>query len=96
MLEVAHAAGSGGLSALGLLAPVVLAGLSSGIAARGAGVLLDVKGATTATPAQSVRLVMALAKAGSSLRHFGSGTRGFVRKGGGVAVSLVQIGRAHV
>lgn len=63
-LEVSHAAGTGGLPSLGLLAPVdclvlnnildmfavdkrTLAGLSSRVAARGAGVLLDVEGATT-------------------------------------------------
>lgn len=33
VLEVAHAAGADGLSALGLLAPVVLSGLSSRISA---------------------------------------------------------------
>jgi hypothetical protein len=119
-LEVSHAAGTGGLPSLGLLAPVdccgsilvlksyrgavgerTLAGLSSRVAARGAGVLLDVEGATTwscplvpesirqcpsisnvchynarsrrrrsrtATPAERVRLVVALSEAGSSLR----------------------------
>ena len=74
-LEVTHAAGAGGLPALGLLAPVdcaalvsrglggwdvclsvgveqrgrsrTLPGLGSRVAARGAGVLLDVEGATT-------------------------------------------------
>lgn len=40
--------------------------------------LLDVKRATTAASAESVRLVVALAKAGRSLRHLGSGTRGFL------------------
>jgi len=34
-------------------------------------VLLDMKGATTTTSADSVCLVMALAKAGRSLRHLG-------------------------
>lgn len=68
-LEVPHAAGTGGLSALGLLAPVVLAGLSSRVAARSAGVLLDVERAATATPAQRVRLVVALAEAGGTLGH---------------------------
>lgn len=63
-LKVSHAAGTGGLPSLGLLAPVdwsmliialhvraavehTLAGLSSRVAARGAGVLLDVEGSTT-------------------------------------------------
>lgn len=40
--------------------------------------LLDVKRATTAASAECVRLVVALAKAGCSLRHLGSGTRGFL------------------
>lgn len=71
-LEVTHAAGTGGLPPLGLLAPVdcivlipgssvsvdsvgrhTLAGLSSRVSARSAGVLLDVEGATTcASPSQ--------------------------------------------
>jgi hypothetical protein len=63
-LEVSHAAGTGGLPSLGLLAPVdcavliavlgayaggrhTLAGLSSRVAALGAGVLLDVERALT-------------------------------------------------
>jgi hypothetical protein len=116
---VSHAAGTGGLPSLGLLAPVdcnrvkapqlisvdtasrrTLAGLSGGVSAGGASVLLDVEGTTTcntipsvqcvralpsspgiesssrqkgckrtATPAQRVRLVVALAEAGSSLRY---------------------------
>ena len=61
-LEVTHAAGAGGLPALGLLAPVELPGLGSRVAARGAGVLLDVEGATTATPAERVRLVVTLSE----------------------------------
>lgn len=44
ILEVAHSAGAGGLSSLGLLAPVVLANLSGGVAAVGTGRLLDVEG----------------------------------------------------
>jgi len=42
-LEVAHAAGSRGLSPLCLFGPVILAGFGSGVAARGAGTLLDVE-----------------------------------------------------
>jgi hypothetical protein len=65
--EGAHAAGAGGLAALGLLAPVVLAGLSSRVAAVGAGRLLDVEGPLATTTAQSVSLVVALAEARSTL-----------------------------
>jgi hypothetical protein len=68
-LEVSHAAGTSGLPALGLLTPVELAGLSGRVSARGASVLLDVEGATTATPAERVRLVVALAEAGGTLGH---------------------------
>jgi len=71
VLEVAHAAGAGGLPALGLLTPVELAGLGSGEAARRALVLLDVQRAATASTAQSVRLVVALTEAGGTLRHLG-------------------------
>lgn len=66
--EVSHAAGAGDLSALSLLGPVVLAGLSSGVAARSAGVLLVVHGTATAASADPVGLVVALAKAGGTLR----------------------------
>lgn len=43
LLEVPHAAGTGGLAALGLLAPVVLANLSGGVTAVGTCRLLDVE-----------------------------------------------------
>lgn len=69
ILEVAHAASTDSLSALGLLAPVVLSGLSGGISAGRAGVLLDVKRTTSTSSAQSVRLVVTLSEAGSSLGH---------------------------
>ena len=35
--------------------------------------LLDVKGSLTATPAERVRLVVALSETGGTLRHFGWG-----------------------
>jgi hypothetical protein len=69
ILEVAHSAGAGGLSSLGLLTPVVLANLSGGVTAVGTGRLLDVEGAAATTPAEGVRLVVALAEAGGTLRH---------------------------
>jgi len=68
VLEVAHAAGTDGLSPLGLLGPVVLAGLGRRVTAGGAGVLLDVKRSATATTAQGVRLVVSLTKRGGTLR----------------------------
>lgn len=66
----AAAAGAGGLAALGLLAPVELAGLSGGVTAVGAGRLLDVEGPLATTTAQSVRLVVALSEARGTLSHF--------------------------
>ena len=69
-LQVLHAAGTGGLSPLGLLAPVVLPDTGARVTAVGASVLLDVERATTAASAQNVRLVVALSEAGRSLRHF--------------------------
>ena len=56
VLEVAHAAGTGGLSALSLLAPLVRADLGGGVTARGADLLLEVEGTGVATTAHSVRL----------------------------------------
>lgn len=56
VLEVAHAAGTGGLSALSLLAPLVRADLSGGVAARGADLLLQVERASVASSAHGVRL----------------------------------------
>jgi len=47
-LEVSHPACAGGFPSLGLLAPVILSGLSSRVTARAAGALLDVKGASAA------------------------------------------------
>jgi hypothetical protein len=47
VLHVAHSSGTGGLSPLSLLAPVVLAYLGRGVSAGRAGVLLDVEGSTT-------------------------------------------------
>lgn len=68
LLEVTHSAGAGGLSALGLLAPVELASLSGRVTAVGASRLLDVEGAAATTPAKSVSLVVALSEAGGTLR----------------------------
>lgn len=65
--QVPGAAGTGGLSPLGLLGPVVLPDLGGGVAAGRALVLLDVHGAATATTAQNVRLVVALTETGGTL-----------------------------
>jgi len=75
-LQVSHPACAGGFPSLGLLAPVILSGLSSRVTARAAGALLDVKGASAATPAERVRLIMTLAKAGGTLRHLELGRLG--------------------
>ena len=66
--EMPHAAGAGGLPPAGLDGPSVLPGLGSGIAASGANLLLDVEGHSTASAAQSVRLVVTLTKRTRSLR----------------------------
>lgn len=65
-----HAASASRLSPLRLLAPVVLPDLGRGETAAGALLLLDVHGPATATTAQSVRLVVALAETRSTLGHF--------------------------
>lgn len=65
----AHAAGAGGLAALGLLTPVELAGLGSRVAAVGTSRLLDVERPLATTTAQSVRLVVALSEARGTLSH---------------------------
>lgn len=56
VLKVAHTAGTGGLSALSLLAPLVRADLSGGVTARGADLLLTVEGTGVASSADGVRL----------------------------------------
>lgn len=56
ILEVAHAAGTGGLSALSLLAPLVRADLGRGVTARSADLLLEVEGTSVASSADGVRL----------------------------------------
>lgn len=56
VLEVAHAAGTGGLSALSLLTPLVGADLGGGVTARGADLLLTVEGTGVASSADGVRL----------------------------------------
>ena len=69
VLQVPRAASADGLSPLGFLTPVELAGLGGRVAAGRALMLLDVQRATTASTAQSVRLVVTLTKAGGTLRH---------------------------
>jgi len=56
VLEVAHATGTGGLSALSLLTPLVGSDLGSGVTARGADLLLEVEGSGVASSADGVRL----------------------------------------
>jgi hypothetical protein len=68
-LQVTHAAGSGGLAALGLLTPVVVPQPLRRVPALGAGVLLDVVRGTSAPTAQRVRLVATFTKTGRTLRH---------------------------
>merc|ERR1719469_1344781 len=56
LFHVLHAAGSGGMAALRLLAPVVGAHLLRGVAAARALLLLVVEGPAAAADAQAVRL----------------------------------------
>ena len=60
--EMFHATSSGGLPTDGLLAPVVVAEFGRGVAALGAGLLLEVVGTVVAATAQSVGLCVALTK----------------------------------
>jgi len=71
VFERPHAARTGGLSPLRLLAPVVLPNARARVSAVGAGVLLNVERSRAATPAEDVGLVVTLSEAGRSLRHFG-------------------------
>lgn len=90
VLEVLHAAGTGGLSSLGLLGPVVFPGLSSWVSARCTSVLLDVEGSTTTTTAQDVRLVVAFTERAGTLGHLGFlGVAGVVAGGRRCADSVV-------
>lgn len=57
-LHVFHSSGTDGAAALGLLSPVVVPHLLAGIAAGGAGLLLDVVRDLAATAACRVRLVV--------------------------------------
>lgn len=66
-LEVTLTAGSGCVSALGLLAPVVRSDFGGGVSTRRASLLLAVERTSTASSAESVRLVVAFTEAGSSL-----------------------------
>merc|ERR1719473_2632891 len=69
VLHVLHAASAGSLSSDGLLTPLVAADLSRRVATARAGFLLNVVRAAAATPAQSVRLVVALSERLSTLGH---------------------------
>ena len=67
ILQVAQAASAGGLTADGLLAPVVLADPGGRVAAGRALALLHVKGAPTAAAAQRVSLVPTLTERSGTL-----------------------------
>ncbi|GMR35977.1 hypothetical protein PMAYCL1PPCAC_06172, partial [Pristionchus mayeri] len=70
LLQMAHAASSGGASADSLDGPLVHALLGGGISARSASANLDVVGRSATTSAQSVRLIVALSERLGSLSHF--------------------------
>lgn len=68
-LQVAHAARALRPPAQSLVCPLVPTHARAGVAARGALVFLDVKGHTAAAAAASVRLRVALTKAGGTRAH---------------------------
>jgi len=65
--EVPHPPGSSGLAPDGLHTPVILADAGGGVAAGGAGALLEVEAPAAAADAERVRLVPALAEAPRTL-----------------------------
>jgi len=69
MAHVPHPPGASGLPPDGLHTPVVLADAGGGVAARGAGALLEVEAAAAAADAERVGLVPALAETAGTLRH---------------------------
>jgi len=60
MLEGAHAAGTGSLSALSFLAPLIRAQLRCRVTALGTGLVLPVECTDTTTPAERVGLGVSL------------------------------------
>jgi len=78
VLEVAHTAGTGGLSTLSLDRPVEGTDLGRRITARSAGLLLVVEGALATTSAESVRLGVTLTERGGTLGLMMQIQQGFV------------------
>lgn len=66
-LERSHSAGSGGVSSLGLLTPVVGSDLGGGVSARGAGLLLAMERSLTTSSAESVGLGVLLTERSGTL-----------------------------
>lgn len=69
-LEVTHTASAGGSPSLSLLAPLVRSGLSVGVSARRASLLLLVERHLAASSASSVGLRVSLTKTLGTLGHF--------------------------
>lgn len=67
VLQVSHSTGTGSVSSLGLLTPVVRSSLSSWVTTASTGLLLNVEGTTTTSVTQSVGLVVTLTERWSTL-----------------------------
>lgn len=67
VLQVSLTTGSSGLASGNLETPVESSGLSGRVSAAGAGLLLAVEGSSSASLAQSVRLVVSLTETGGTL-----------------------------
>lgn len=67
MLKRSHSAGTGGVSSLGLLAPVVRPDLGRRVAARRTGLLLGVEGSLTTSSAENVGLGVLLTERSGTL-----------------------------
>ncbi|RNA38550.1 hypothetical protein BpHYR1_027418 [Brachionus plicatilis] len=74
VLQVSSATSTSGVSSFGFFTPVILAESGTGEAARRASLLLNVIRASSATTAQSVRLVVTFTKTLRTLGHFLSKT----------------------
>lgn len=67
VLQVSHSTGTGSVSSLSLLTPVVRSSLSSWVTTGRTGLLLNVEGTTTTSVTQSVGLVVTLTERWSTL-----------------------------
>eukprot|EP00657_Telonema_sp_P-1_P001729 TRINITY_DN143_c0_g1_i13.p2 TRINITY_DN143_c0_g1~~TRINITY_DN143_c0_g1_i13.p2 ORF type:complete len:123 (-),score=30.42 TRINITY_DN143_c0_g1_i13:89-457(-) len=80
VLQVATAAGAGGLPPQGLAAPVVSANLSCGVPASSAGLLLNMVGATPTPSAECVGCLLYTSDAADDLLCVDLGGRRIIKK----------------